>query len=283
VWWHTLLAMTDIQRRINSLSPSRANDFKTCPLLYRYKTIDRLPEPPSRDALRGTLVHEALERIYDLPRGSRAVEHAHEFMQVAWSNAVAEDESVTNLFANQSEIETWLSSGRELISRYYRMEDPNSIEPAEREVHVEFRQSNGLLLHGYVDRLDQADTGEIRIVDYKTGRSPKEGFQEKAFFQLKFYALVIWRSRGVVPKVLKLIYLGNSETLPKEIDESDLLAVERTISAIWLAIKKNHLSGNWPATPSRLCDWCSFKEFCPAFGGKLLPLPESESDEATHA
>lgn len=270
--------MTEIQRRINSLSPSRANDFKTCPLLYRYKTIDRLPEPPSRDALRGTIVHEALERIYDLPRGSREIEHAHEFMQFAWSNAIAEDESVSNLFANESEIETWLSSGRELISRYYRIEDPNSIEPAEREVHVEFRQSNGLLLHGYIDRLDQADTGEIRIVDYKTGRSPKEGFEEKAFFQLKFYALVIWRSRGVVPKVLKLIYLGNSETLPKEIDESDLLAVERTISAIWLAIRKNHQSGNWPATPSRLCDWCSFKEFCPAFGGTLLPLPEPDED-----
>jgi putative RecB family exonuclease len=266
--------MSEIQKRINSLSPSRANDFKTCPLLYRYKTIDRLPEPPSTAALRGTIVHEALERIYDLPSGSRAIEYAHDLMVTAWSNAIIEDENVIKLFADQNEIEDWLASGRELINRYFLLEDPNSFEPAEREVHVEYQQPNGLLLHGYVDRLDQADTGEIRIVDYKTGRSPKEGYEEKAFFQLKFYALVIWRSRGVVPKVLKLIYLGNSETLPKEIDESDLLAVERSISAIWLAIRKNHISGNWPATPSRLCDWCSFKEFCPAFGGTLLPLPE---------
>jgi putative RecB family exonuclease len=270
--------MSEIEKRINSLSPSRANDFKTCPLLYRYKTIDRLPEPPSSDALRGTIVHEALERIYDLPRGSRAIEHAHALMEIAWSNALIEDENVLRLFADQAAIETWLSSGRELINRYFLLEDPNSFEPAEREVHVEFQQSNGLLLHGYIDRLDQADTGEIRIVDYKTGRSPKEGYEEKAFFQLKFYALVIWRSRGIIPKVLKLIYLGNSETLPKEIDERDLLAVERSISAIWLAIRKNHLSGNWPATPSRLCDWCSFKEFCPAFGGTLLPLPEAREE-----
>ncbi|OIQ79051.1 PD-(D/E)XK nuclease superfamily protein [mine drainage metagenome] len=271
--------MSEALKRINSLSPSRANDFKTCPLLYRYKTIDRLPEPPSTDALRGTIVHEALERIYDLPQGTRAIEHAHNLMDAAWANAIIEDASVVDLFADQEQIDIWLSSGRELINRYFQMEDPNNLEPAEREVHVEFELSNGLLLHGYVDRLDQAVTGELRIVDYKTGKSPKAGYEEKAFFQLKFYALVIWRSRGVLPKVLKLIYLGNSETLPKEIDESDLLAVERSISAIWLAIRKNHLSGNWPATPSRLCDWCSFKQFCPEFGGTLLPLPLEATSE----
>lgn len=271
--------MSEVQKRINSLSPSRANDFKTCPLLYRYKTIDRLPEPPSTDALRGTIVHEALERIYDLPRGTREIVHAHNFMQAAWSNVISEDEGVKNLFTDDEHIETWLGSGRDLIDRYFDLEDPNNLEPAEREVHVEYQQSNGLLLHGYIDRLDQADTGEIRIVDYKTGKSPKAGYEEKAFFQLKFYALVIWRSRGIVPKVLKLIYLGNGETLPREIDESDLLATERSISAIWLAIRKNHLSGNWPATPSRLCDWCSFKEFCPEFGGTLLPLPSVLTEE----
>jgi putative RecB family exonuclease len=150
--------MSEIQKRINSLSPSRANDFKTCPLLYRYKTIDRLPEPPSSDALRGTIVHEALERIYDLPRGSRAIEHAHDLMQVAWANALDEDETVTGLFANEEEIEAWLGSGRELINRYFQLEDPNSLEPAEREVHVEFEQPNGLLLHGYIAKFVSSTT-----------------------------------------------------------------------------------------------------------------------------
>ena len=43
-----------------SLSPSRAADFKTCPLLYRFRTIDRLPEKKSLAAVRGTLVHSVL-------------------------------------------------------------------------------------------------------------------------------------------------------------------------------------------------------------------------------
>ena len=50
-----------------ALSPSRAADFKQCPLLYRFRAIDRLPELPTRAQLRGTLVHAVLERLYDLP------------------------------------------------------------------------------------------------------------------------------------------------------------------------------------------------------------------------
>ena len=56
-----------------TLSPSRASDFMTCPLLYRFRTIDRLPERPSPEATRGTVVHAVLERLYDLlHRVSRA-------------------------------------------------------------------------------------------------------------------------------------------------------------------------------------------------------------------
>src|SRR5688572_19846862 len=54
-----------------SLSPSRAADFKTCPLLFRFRTIDRLPERPTADQVRGTLVHAVLERLFDLPAAER--------------------------------------------------------------------------------------------------------------------------------------------------------------------------------------------------------------------
>lgn len=57
-----------------SLSPSRASDFMQCPLLYRFRVIDRLPEKPSEAATRGTLVHSVLERLFDAllpPSGPR--------------------------------------------------------------------------------------------------------------------------------------------------------------------------------------------------------------------
>src|SRR3569623_546735 len=61
---------------LGALSPSRASDFMTCPLLYRYRTIDKLPEEPSVDALRGTVVHKVLEDLFDLPAPSRTPDRA---------------------------------------------------------------------------------------------------------------------------------------------------------------------------------------------------------------
>src|SRR6516225_2707965 len=60
-----------------SLSPSRAGDFLTCPLLYRFRVIDRLPEPPTAAAARGTLVHAVLERLFDQRPANRNPHAAH--------------------------------------------------------------------------------------------------------------------------------------------------------------------------------------------------------------
>ena len=57
-----------------ALSPSRAADFKQCPLLFRFRTIDKLEGPPSPAAARGTLVHAVLEHLFDLPAAERTPE-----------------------------------------------------------------------------------------------------------------------------------------------------------------------------------------------------------------
>ena len=75
---------------LGSLSPSRASDFMTCPLRYRFRVIDRLPEPPSPAATRGTLVHAVLERLFDLPPRNRTPEAAAELLAPAWEQAVLE-------------------------------------------------------------------------------------------------------------------------------------------------------------------------------------------------
>src|SRR5687768_4756572 len=81
-----------------SLSPSRAADFKTCPLLYRFRTIDRLPERKSLAAVRGTLVHSVLERLYDLPAAQRTVDAAQDLLEPAWAE-LRDEPGVADLFA----------------------------------------------------------------------------------------------------------------------------------------------------------------------------------------
>ena len=94
-------------------------------------------------------------------------------------------------------------------------------------------------------------------------------------FQMRFYALVLWRLRGVVPRLLQLMYLGSGEVLHYEPDEADLRATEVKVQALWRAIERATETGDWRPSPSRLCDWCEFRHLCPAWGGTPPPLPDS--------
>ena len=97
---------------------------------------------------------------------------------------------------------------------------------------------------------------------------------------MKFYALVLWRLRGEIPKRLQLVYLGNGEILAYEPDEHDLLAVERKVKALWAAIELAATTGDWRPRPSRLCDWCDHRALCPAWGGTPPPLPDDAASRA---
>src|SRR3954447_1943536 len=258
-----------------ALSPSRAADFMQCPLLYRFRVVDRLPEAPSPAAVRGTVVHAVLERLFDLPAPERTLGSARSLLQPQWERLREEDPELAALFDGDADaVASWLGGAEELLARWFELEDPTCLEPAERELYVETTLDDGLQLRGYVDRLDVAPDGRMRIVDYKTGRAPSPLFGAKALFQMKFYALVLWRLHGRVPALLQLVYLGNGEVLRYAPDEAELLATERKLRALWAAIDRAARTGDWRASPGRLCDWCDHRPLCPAFGGTPPPLPE---------
>ena len=259
-----------------SLSPSRAADFKTCPLLYRFRTIDRLPERPTADQARGTLVHAVLERLFDLPADERTVEHAAELIRPQWERLLVDDERLAELFAEAGPPEEFLTSARGLLDGYFAVEDPRRLTPAERECLVTTDVDDGrLVLRGYIDRLDVSPDGDLRVVDYKTGGAPREAFEARALFQLKFYALVLWRTRGVVPRVLRLLYLKDAEVCDYTPDTEELARFERTLIALWAAIQKATAERDFRPKPSRLCGWCAHQAVCPAFDGTPPPFPEA--------
>jgi putative RecB family exonuclease len=258
-----------------ALSPSRAADFKQCPLLFRFRTIDKLEGPPSPAAARGTLVHAVLEHLFELPADERTPAAATALLEPRWRALVEERPELAVMVADDADLteESWLAGARTLVESWFDLEDPTRLEPEARELYVE-TEVDGLTLRGYVDRLDVAPDGAMRVVDYKTGRSPGEAFEAKALFQMKFYALVLWRTRGEIPRLLQLVYLGNGEVVRYAPDERDLLAVERNVRAIWEAVARAATTGDWRPRVSRLCDWCDFREYCPEFGGTPPPLPE---------
>lgn len=301
---------------LGALSPSRAGDYNRCPLLYRFRTIDRFPERPSEAAVRGTLVHAVLESLYDLPAGERTQEAAVAMLPEIWAAMYAEHPSLAaavdpsipcpflgaepqagegasekaehNAVEGVDEVpgvhiahpepdpallEAWLAGAEELLGNYFAMEDPMQLQPAARELRMEVQLTDDLLLRGVIDRVDVTPDGLVRVVDYKTGRSPSSRFEESALFQMLFYALMIWRDRGVVPHTLQLNYLKDKERLRFNPTESKLEAFAEDLEGIWAQILDSYERGEWTPRPSRLCDWCDHQSRCPAQGGELPELP----------
>lgn len=238
-----------------------------CPMLYRFRVVDQLPEPVSAAAARGTLVHAVLEHLFDLPAGERTPEAAAALVPTEWARMLREEPALSQLDQELPGEET-----TQLLRRWFDLEDPTCLEPAERELYVE-ADLGDLVIRGYVDRLDAAPDGRLRVVDYKTGRAPSETFEGRALFQLKFYALALWRSTGVLPSRLQLVYPRDRTVLWIDPSEAELVATERKVRALWSAIEDVAAQGTWRPRRGRHCSWCAHQALCPAWGGTPPPLP----------
>ncbi|WP_232850815.1 RecB family exonuclease [Nocardia acididurans] len=262
-----------------ALSPSRAIDFKQCPLKYRLRAIDRIPEPPSRAAVRGTLVHAVLEDLFGLPASDRDFDRAVTLIAPAWARLLASRAELTDLIAPE-ELEGFLTEARDLVSIYFRLEDPSAFDPESCEAFIEAELPEGVPLRGFVDRLDRSPAGDLHVIDYKTGRAPGPDHEMRAMFQLKFYALVLLHSLGTPPAQLRLLYLTDGQTLTYEPDADELRRFERVVAALWTAISTAAHTGDFPPSRSWMCQYCDFKALCPEFGGTPPPYPADGADRA---
>jgi putative RecB family exonuclease len=243
------------------LSPSAVSEYENCPQLYKYRKIEKLPEPPSLDAERGTLVHTILQDLFEIPASGRTPQAAIDLLPSRWATQLEGKPALLEMVTNEKE---WLDRASALLSTYFTLENPTTFEATHREMHLENDFDSNVYLHGYVDRLDVAPTGEVRIVDYKTGKAPKPGWEEKALFQLRVYALLYWKNTGVLPRLLQLIYLGDGKVIKSNPTMAEIQSAEKVLRRvakdIFISIEKDY----WPPKPSRLCDWCFFKSICPA-------------------
>lgn len=276
---HAYHASMEVLTLKATLSPSRISDFSSCPLKFRYRNIDRIPERPGIEAFRGTVVHKVLEDLFDRPREQRTEEVAVADLQRAFEHLFNESEEARFAVdqelawpdddrpASTSAVDGFLAELPAYISRYFLVEQPETFDATHREKYVKGQLDDDLWLHGFVDRIDIAPTGQVRIVDYKTGKSPAAGFEDKALFQLKCYAL-LWEMEHDVPVYrLMMLFLGNAQRLIHHPQRTEIEQARDRVRSVWRSMKEANERATWAPKPSKLCDWCSFHTRCPAQGG----------------
>ncbi|MDO4908533.1 MAG: RecB family exonuclease [Corynebacterium sp.] len=255
-----------------SLSPSRACDYRRCPLAYRLRAIDRIPEKKTEAQVKGTLTHAILENMHKWPRPERDAEHALAIMKEEWEKICEADPEAAQIFP-PSHVVSFFADVEQLVRGYFTMENPQIFDATACEMKVDSILDNGVPIKGFIDRVDVAPTGEVRIIDYKTGKKPAPQYSEDALFQMRFYALAYWRIYGVMPKYMQLMYLKVQDSLYLTPSAEELEGFEKYVAHIWEQILSDGQTGHFEPRTSPLCKWCSFQSLCPVFDGKPPAYP----------
>jgi len=248
----------------SSLSPSRLASFTSCGLQFRFTAIDRLPEPPSLAATRGTLVHAALEELFALPAGARVPDVAGACLDAAVER-LRTDPDWAGLGLDADGEASLRAEAAALVARYFQLEDPSTVNPVGLELKLEVEVA-GVRLRGIIDRLDLVD-GELVVTDYKTGRAPGDGWARKQMTGVQLYSLMCERWFGRRPIRVQLLHLQEPVAIVAEPSDQSAAGLARRLEAVWRAVEVACEREDFRPRPSSRCSWCAFQRWCPSFGG----------------
>ena len=249
----------------NSLSPSRVQSFLSCPMAFRFASIEKLPEPPSVHTTRGSLVHRALELLFMLEPSARTNAAAQLSLDTAFAEYQTNPE-YTELGLTEAQSRVFFGESSSLVDAYFAIEDPTSI----REIGLELRLEaavGGLTLRGIIDRLELDADGELVVTDYKTGRAPSAKYEQSSLSGVHFYSFLCHAVLGRRPSKIRLMYLKSGDIIELAPTEQSVRAVVTRTTAVWKAVEKACIKNDFQPRTSGLCNSCTFKTWCPAFGG----------------
>jgi putative RecB family exonuclease len=255
-----------------SLSPSSVSSFKECPLAFRFSYLERLPEPPSPWTTKGTLVHRALELLLDRPPDERTLDAGLADLARARIE-LAPHPDFADLDLTDEEWATFDSDAETLVQKYFQLEDPRTVRPIGLELKLE-ANLGPTRLRGIIDRLELDEHGEFVVTDYKTGSVPSEFWEAKSLNGVHMYALLCERMLGRRPARVQLFYLSKPEAIIATPTDQSIKGVERRTTAMYQAIAQACERDDFRPRPGRLCDFCTFKPYCPAHGGDPLDAAE---------
>jgi putative RecB family exonuclease len=249
-----------------TLTPSKISAFTSCPLAFRFSVIEHRPEPSSLPAVRGTLVHRALQLLFTYTEaGERSPSRAYAALEQAFGE-IADSDEFAGLALDADGRTRLFKEATTLVDRYFELEDPNTVTPVGLEIDLSVAV-DGMQLRGIIDRLDVLADGRFAVVDYKTGRAPRADQAKSRLSGVQMYALLCEQILGVRPAVVRLLYLRDRVVVSSEPTDLSMRGVRLRAGAVWKAIERACDTADFRPSPSGLCSWCGFQNICPAFGG----------------
>lgn len=214
-------------------------------------------------------------------------ENHFEHMYVQGTDAyVAKQKETTEIcfLLAQTNEQEFVTSVAKAVRGWFDIELPWKFEPTYRELPIGVAVG-GIYVHGFVDRLDyvvNSKTGKtvVYVSDYKTGKKPSERYQGDAFFQLAVYSVIMKHMKMCQVNHIRLMYVNaeNGEISIK-VDAALIAQTETKIKTIGSAIRNSKRLGEWKTRKQILCDWCHFKDVCPAFHKELDGLLAEDIEE----
>ena len=245
------------------LSPSSSSTFRSCPRRWKFRYIDRLPDPAGEAAIAGTFAHRVLEELMELPSQDRSTDQAKSLARQLWPET-ADDPEFIALDLDEAAQRRFRWLAWTAIEGLWHLETPSDVHVVANEQKID-TVLNDVPFRGIVDRLEREGPSEdsaLIVSDYKSGRAPSPRFQADRLEQVLLYAAAVEASSGERPKAARLLYLGQcivATEVTSELIESAVGALSDTWGELNLAVQRTEFD----ASPGPLCGWCPYAGVCP--------------------
>jgi len=239
---------------IKTISESKFQTFKQCQLKYRYRYVERLPEPgdTNTEALHfGSYIHKVLEDGVNAKTQEELVQIAEE---VKGSYKVSKKYTGKDLRC----IENFLKF------------NPQLEETVATELVFEVPVKDDITLNGIIDRVVKGKDGGYLIIDYKTSKREKSKVELYQDTQLKGYAYAISKLYEVpISNIVAAHYypLTNNFVFVQYSNPQINAHLRKIVDEVWKIRKRKKDE----MKPSRndFCNWCAYKSACPEFNNPM--------------
>jgi putative RecB family exonuclease len=241
------------------LSPSGAGTFEQCPRRWRFRYVERLPDPPGEAALAGSFAHRVLELLMQKPAAERTPAAAKLIARDEWAD-VESDNDYQALGHDDERSRHFRWKTWQAIEGLWALEDPTTVDVRATEQNVQ-AVLGGVPFRGIVDRLEDEADGLV-VTDYKSGKAPGPRYRRSRLDQVLLYAAAVKEATGEMPVRARLLYLGQ-RPVGIDVTQPELDGVIEKLSDTWTAINTACDTDEFEPRTGPLCGWCPYADRCP--------------------